>query len=134
MENSCGDGQILQEVVRRYIEDFIKNGMTKSKIEKGLSEDIYAIEYDKLQYEKCKKNLNTILNEYKLKKINWKNIENKDALLHIDYSKFDDVVGNPSYIKYKLLSLEDREYIREKFETCKKGKFDYCYAFIERVV
>lgn len=134
MENSCGDGHVLQEVVRRYIEDCLKNGRTKGEIEKGLSEDIYAIEYDNPQYKKCKKNLNNILKEYKLKKINWKNIKNEDALLNIDEDKFDYVVGNPPYIKYKSLSIEDREYIRNKFETCQKGKFDYCYAFIESSV
>lgn len=134
MENSCGDGHVLQEVVRRYIEDCRRNGISKEEIEKGLSEDIYAIEYDNPQYKKCKKNLDNILKEYKLKKINWKNIKNEDALLNVDEDKFDYVVGNPPYIKYKSLSIEDREYIRNKFETCKKGKFDYCYAFIESSV
>lgn len=134
MENSCGDGHVLQEIVRRYIEDCLKNGIAKGKIENGLSEDIYAIEYDNPQYKKCKKNLNNILKEYKLKKINWKNIKNEDALLNIDEDKFDYVVGNPPYIKYKSLSIEDRKYIRNKFETCQKGKFDYCYAFIESSV
>ena len=37
IENSCGDGSILKEVVKRYIEDSIKNGMSKPQIEKGLS-------------------------------------------------------------------------------------------------
>lgn len=131
MENSCGDGHILQEVVKRYIEDCLKNGIPKEKIEKGLSEDIYGIEYDNPQYKKCKNNLDNIIKEYKLNKINWKNIKNEDALIRLYNNKFDYVVGNPPYIKYKSLSEEDREYIREKFETCKKGKFDYCYAFIE---
>lgn len=131
MENSCGDGHILQEVVKRYIEDCLKNGISKEKIEKGLSQDIYGIEYDNLQYKKCKKNLDNIVKKYKLSKINWKNIQNKDALIKFYNKKFDYLVGNPPYIKYKSLSKEDREYIREEFETCKKGKFDYCYAFIE---
>ena len=127
MENSCGDGHILKEIVKRYIENCLKNGISKARIEKGLSNDIYGIEYDKLQYKKCLKNLDNIANEYQLRKINWKNIKNEDALLNLYEDKFDYVVGNPPYIKYKSLSLEDREYIREKFETCKKGKFDYCY-------
>lgn len=134
MENSCGDGHILQEVVKRYIEDCLRNEIPKEKIEKGLSEDIYGIEYDKLQYKKCKKNLDNLIKEYKLGKIKWKNIKNEDALIKLHNNKFDYVVGNPPYIKYKSLNVEDRKYIREKFETCKKGKFDYCYAFIESSV
>ena len=56
IENSCGDGSILKEVVRRYIEDCLKTGISKPEIEKGLSNDIYAIEYDEPQYKKCIKN------------------------------------------------------------------------------
>lgn len=131
IENSCGDGSILKEVVRRYIEDSLKKRRSKEKIELGLSNDIYAIEYDNTQYNKCKENLDRILEEYKLGKIDWKNIKNEDALINFYEKKFDYVVGNPPYIKYKSLSLKDREYIRNNFETCTKGKFDYCYAFIE---
>lgn len=131
MENSCGDGHILQEVVKRYIEDCFKNKISKEKIEIGLSNDIYAIEYDKPQYNRCKKNLDNIVKEYGLEKINWKHIKNIDALSNIYINKFDYVVGNPPYIKYKSLAIKDREYIRNSFETCQKGKFDYCYAFIE---
>ena len=43
-------------------------------------------------------------------------------------------MGNPPYIKYKSLSTKDRKYIKKHFNTCKNGKFDYCYAFIEASV
>ncbi len=131
IENSCGDGNILKEVVKRYIEDCLQNGISNKEISKGLEKDIYGIEYDVQQYKKCKKNLNQIVKEYKLEKVTWRNIINKDALLNLYIEKFDYVVGNPPYIKYKSLSLQDRKYIRNNFETCKNGKFDYCYAFIE---
>ena len=36
IENSCGDGNILKEVVKRYIDDCIQNGFTNSEISKGL--------------------------------------------------------------------------------------------------
>ena len=83
IENSCGDGSILKEVVKRYIENCLKKGISKSKIEKGLSEDIYAIEYDEPQYKKCIKNLDRIVKEYQLKKVMWKNIKNEDALSNL---------------------------------------------------
>ena len=134
MENSCGDGHILQEVVRRYIEDCLKNKFSTDKIRDGLNKDIYGIEYDQEQYHKCKKNLNIILGQYNIENIEWTNVIHDDALKSKNKQAFDFVVGNPPYIKYKSLSLEDREYIRENFETCKKGKFDYCYAFIENSI
>lgn len=134
MENSCGDGHILQEVVRRYIKDGLRNRIPKYKIRDGLNNDIYAIEYDFEQYKKCKKNLNRILKQYNISNIKWNNVIQSDTLKTLDTNKFDYVVGNPPYIKYKSLSLDDREYIRSKFRTCKKGKFDYCYAFIEKSI
>lgn len=32
---------------------------------------------------------------------------------------------------YHDLSTEHRIFLKENFETCKEGRFDYCYAFIE---
>ena len=134
MENSCGDGHVLQEVVKRYIQDCLKNKFSKNKIRDGLNNDIYAIEFDLEQYNKCKNNLNVILNQYNIENISWDNIINNDTLRSKDIQKFDFVVGNPPYIKYKSLSIKDRKYIRKNYETCKKGKFDYCYAFIEKSI
>lgn len=131
IENSCGNGQILKEVVKRYIEDSIKNNKKNKEIKSGLENHIYGIEYDPEKYNECIHNLDKIVKEYGLKNINWKNIKQKDTLTNIEKNKFDYVVGNPPYIKYKSLSIEDREYIKNKFSTCKNGKFDYCYAFIE---
>lgn len=134
MENSCGDGHVLQEVVRRYIEDGLNKKYSKEKIKNGLNDDIYAIEYDVKQWNKCKKNLNKILKQYNINNIEWSNIIHNDTLKTEDIQKYDFVVGNPPYIKYKSLSLKDRKYIRNNFETCKNGKFDYCYAFIEKSI
>lgn len=131
IENSCGNGQILKEVVRRYIEDSIRNNRTNKEIKKGLENNIYGIEYDIEKYKECINNLNNIVKEYNIKDIKWKNVNHTDALENIEDSKFDYIVGNPPYIKYKSLLIEDREYIKSKFSTCKNGKFDYCYAFIE---
>lgn len=132
IENSCGDGHILEEVVRRYIEDAITHKFSICEIKKGLLNDIHGIEYDSNQRKKCIKNLKKITEEYNIKDFNWdSNIKRKDTLRSIEEKTYDFVVGNPPYIKYKSLEEEDRNYVREKFETCKNGKFDYCYAFIE---
>lgn len=132
LENSCGDGHILTEVVRRYIEDSIKHKCSIREIRKGLLNDIHGIEFDANQRRKCIKNLEKITEEYNIKDFDWSlSIKRKDTLRSIEEEKFDFVVGNPPYIKYRSLVEEDRNYVRERFETCKNGKFDYCYAFIE---
>ena len=41
------------------------------------------------------------------------------------------MLGNPPYITYKDLENEEKTYIRANFSTCRKGKFDYYYAFVE---
>ena len=46
--------------------------------------------------------------------------------------RFDFIVGNPPYITYQELNNLDRIFLKNNFISCKKGKFDYCYAFIEK--
>ena len=89
IENSCGNGQILKEVVKRYIEDSIKNNKKNKEIKSGLENHIYGIEYDTEKYNECIHNLNKIVKEYGLKNINWKNIKQKDTLTNIEKKKFD---------------------------------------------
>lgn len=130
IENSCGDGQILIEIVDRYIKDCIKNNRKIIDIKNGLEQDIYGAELDSIHYEKCIQNLNAIAKKYKLVEVKW-NIIQRDILQEKMNIKFDYVVGNPPYIKYKLLDDETRKFVRSNFEVCSIGKFDYCYAFIE---
>lgn len=130
LENSCGDGKILCEAVKRYIEDCKKNGLDNNKISNGLETDFFAVEYDKSNFESCKQKLDVIISSYGLKKVNW-NIVNDDFLTIEMKQKFDFIVGNPPYVSYVDIDIRNREYIRKNFDTCKKGKFDYCYPFIE---
>lgn len=129
-ENSCGDGSILAEIVKRYIVDGFNNNLSLDKIKRGLEEDIWGAEIDKIHIGNCKSKLDTIANEYGLININW-NIFEGDFLRQNITDKFDFVIGNPPYITYKEIDVADRKYVREKFCCCTTGKFDYCYAFIE---
>ena len=131
LENSCGDGQILVEIVKRYIKDGISCGKNSIEIANGLSADIYGFEIDPIQYKKCINNLNSILVENKIPRVNWK-ICNDDFIRWITDDCFDFIVGNPPYITYSELEETERSFIRKQFKTCSKGKFDYCYAFIEK--
>lgn len=133
IEPSCGQGNILINVIERYIVDSINNNYTKEEIRKGLSQDIYAIEYDRKHYNKCIDNINKILSKYNIDQVKW-NIFCGDSLKINLKIKFDYVVGNPPYISYKMLDEQTRRYVRENFKTCKNGKFDYCYPFIEKGV
>lgn len=130
LENSCGEGNILIEVVKVYINDCKKKKISKTDIKKGLENDIEAFEIDLEKLEICKKNLNDLCEKYRIFDVNW-NIHNEDALKFSYIRKYDFIVGNPPYISYRDLEDANRQYVKENFVSCKKGKFDYCYAFIE---
>ena len=130
LENSCGDGQFLIEIVKRYIIDCMECKISNENIKLGLENDIYGIEIDQIQYQKCIENLNEIASAFNIYDVDWKIIHGDALITKFDF-KFDYVIGNPPYIKYKDLDNETREYLKSNFETCSKGKFDYYYAFIE---
>ena len=53
LENSCGDGNILSSIVRRYIQNCKKRNLPVDLIARGLETDIYGVEIDPEQYKKC---------------------------------------------------------------------------------
>lgn len=133
LENSCGDGNILIVVVQRYIDDCRSKGLSRTKIRNGLSRDIYGIEIDPEQYQKCLEKLNKIIEQNNILPVTW-NLYNDDYLKTkvLENIDFDYIVGNPPYITYSELKKNEQLYLKKTFESCKKGKFDYCYAFIEK--
>ncbi|ELC8370331.1 Eco57I restriction-modification methylase domain-containing protein [Clostridium perfringens] len=133
LENSCGEGNILLSIVERYILDSKLKGYSNDDIKNGLENDIYGVELIKETYDVCINNLNNLTNRYDLNNIDWK-IFNEDSLKYDFIINFDYVIGNPPYISYKNLDEEKREFLKTNFETCKLGKPDYCYAFIESAI
>lgn len=53
----------------------------------------------------------------------------QDSLLNSAH--YDIIVGNPPYIRTKNLDKDYLVFLRENFESCKKGNIDIYYAFIE---
>ena len=130
MENSCGDGHFLTEILNRYIKNCLYNNYSNDEIINGIENDIFAVEIDNIHYLECLNNLEKIRSSYNLKQIKW-NLFNEDSLRMQINIKFDYVIGNPPYITYSDLDISNRKYIKENFEGCKAGKPDYYYAFVE---
>ena len=130
LENSCGDGNILIEIVVRYIEEAMKLKYSNEEIKNGLENNIFGFEIDKKQFEKCIFNLNLVAKKNGIQDVKWK-IYNEDYLKNELSIPVDFRVGNPPYITYSDLSQDERKFVKETYETCRQGKFDYCYAFIE---
>lgn len=131
LENSCGQGNILVSVVKRYILDAKEQGLSYQAIVVGLQQDIIAFDTDEKQIEVCIRRLDDICAKEGIPKVRW-NISNQDFLKYdVKQINASYVIGNPPYITYHDIKEEDRKFLQEHFTVCKKGRFDYCYAFIE---
>ncbi len=130
IDNSCGDGNILVEIVKRYLNDAISRKLPLKKIQVGLENDIYGVEIDEIHQKKCIENLNSITKKYGLENVKWKIINGDFLKMNLNIH-FDYIIGNPPYIAYNNLDKKTRKFVREKYDSCKKGKIDYSYAFIE---
>lgn len=133
LENSCGNGSVLIEVVSRYIKDCFKNKYSITKVRQGLQADIWGFEIDKEKYNECIENLNKTAKLFEIDNVNW-NIIRADYLEYENLPKFSYIAGNPPYRNYRDLPINIRSYVKNTFNTCNKGKFDYCYAFIEKSI
>jgi hypothetical protein len=74
---------------------------------------IYALQYDEILDE-------TDFNLYQ-----------RDSLRYQWTEKYDNVVGNPPYVKFQDLSDENREYLVKHWKTIEKGTFNLYFAFFE---
>ena len=133
LENSCGCGSILREIVERYIQDCIKNNYTSIEIETGLQRDIHGIEKDRKLRERCISNLQQIAAGYGLSNVHW-DIKLRNALHATKLGRYHYIIGNPPYLAYPELDLETRRDLRANFESCKQGKPDYYFAFLETAI
>lgn len=131
IDNSCGDGAFLIEIVKRYCEVFIKKyGKNKSQLLKNhLEKYIHGIEIEKKEHQKCLARLNLYVKDFGLTDINW-DIICADTLSTTKYNgQMDYVVGNPPYVRVHNLA---ENYINvKKFQFCEKGMTDLYIVFFE---
>ena len=131
IDNSCGNGAFLCEIVKRYCQVSIKNNISNLQIENDLSNYIHGIEINKDNCIQCIKNLNTIAKSFNLnlQNISW-NILNEDALLVNEFNnKMDFVVANPPYVR--VHNLTDYKKIKQQFSFIKNGMLDLYLIFFE---
>ena len=131
LEYSFGSGNIIKQIVKQYIEDAFLQKIPIRSISEGLASDIYGLELDQQLFDQCICDLNEMVKNYGLPEVNW-SLMCADTLQWSTDFRFDFIIGNPPYISYHDIDETNREYIRQNFITCKKGKFDYCYAFLEK--
>ena len=123
LENSFGSGNILKNIVRRYIEDAFNNGISPGQISIGIEKDIYGVELDEILYSSCINELNEMIRKYGLPTVKW-SLYNGDALEWNNPVDFQFIIGNPPYIAYRFIDEDNRKKLKEKYSTCSKGKIE----------
>ena len=129
IDNSCGDGAFLTEIVRRYCAFFLTQKQDLSKLKHELETYIHGIELDAVECDKCILNLNKVVEEYGISKLKW-DITNADTLTVDRFNaKMDYVVGNPPYVR--VHNLEESYEIVKKFKFAEGGMTDLFIVFFE---
>ncbi len=126
LDPSCGCGAFLIGLV-----DYYRNTFNKS-VKSILKENVYGS--DILEYNISRAKL--LLTIYGL--MNNEKIEDSDFNLFVQDSlranwgySFNNIVGNPPYVKFQDLSDENRLYLIDNFKSVESGTFNLYFAFFE---
>lgn len=129
IDNSCGDGAFLKEIVRKYINTCIMHNLSKEQTVNELETYIHGIEIDEVLYGKTIDNLNKIADEYCLGKVNWDVICGDAMDIDKFNNKMDYVVGNPPYCN--VHDLGDRYDKVKTYKFANGGMTDLYLVFFE---
>jgi tRNA1(Val) A37 N6-methylase TrmN6 len=126
IDPSCGSGAFLIGIAEYYYKTYGKS------IKRIVKENIFGADILPYNIERAKLLLsiyalshNEILEEEDF------NLHIGDSLRHQWTEKYDNVVGNPPYVKFQDLSDENREYLTKHWQTIEKGTFNLYFAFFE---
>lgn len=124
IDNSCGDGAFLCEIVDRYCAQY-----KASDLPLHLQSYIHGIELDQTERDKCVANLNEVVAKYGVGNINW-DVICADALAVDKYNGIMDFVfGNPPYVR--VHHLESSYDAVKKFSFAQQGMTDLFIVFFE---
>lgn len=129
IDNSCGDGAFLIEIVRRYCKAASSTGLSSAEIARQLSVFIHGIEIDPLECEKCVSNVTQVAAQFDIHDVKW-DIRCNDAMLIHDYDgKMDFVLGNPPYVR--VHNAGDSLETIKTFSFAQNGMTDLYIVFYE---
>lgn len=124
IDNSCGDGAFLVEIVERYC---IERKGTPT-LQKELETYIHGIEIDKDCWQQCIERLNEVVKPFGIHNVQW-DIQCADALTITKYNgTMDYVVGNPPYVR--VHNLENYTQVKQ-YTFAGKGMIDLYLVFME---
>ena len=129
IDNSCGDGAFLCEVVKRYCNEMAKKGASADEIRSDLEAFVHGIDIDSSERSKCMTNLDRAVKDFGVENVAW-DILCADALcVHKYDGKMDFVLGNPPYVRVHNLGDSFSEVKNLRF--AQHGMTDLYIAFYE---
>ena len=129
IDNSCGDGAFLTEMVRRYCEAADRAGLSSDETAHQLSIFIHGIEIDPSECAKCISNVAKTASEFNICDVNW-DIHCNDAMTTHTYDgKMDFVLGNPPYVR--VHNAGDTLETIKTFSFAQNGMTDLYIVFYE---
>lgn len=128
IDNSCGDGAFLIEIVRRYCEESLKLKKDTETIKYELEFYIHGVELDEIECCKCINRLSELVEKYNIYFVDWDVICGNSLLLDKYNGKMDFVVGNPPYVR--IHNIEDISTVK-KYSFSQNGMTDLYIVFYE---
>ena len=104
IDNSCGDGQFVVQIVERYCNDFLKNSNNLVVLKEELETYIHAIEIDGEELNICIDRCNKLVKKFGLTNIKWDFVNGNTLNISKFNNMMDYVVGNPPYVRVHNLN------------------------------
>lgn len=130
IDNSCGDGAFLCEIVSRYINEFLKVNNNLQELQTEIFTYIHGIELDPVAFNNCLDNLKATCLSLGVVCDKF-DISNANTLsLNIFDGKMDFVIGNPPYVR--VHNLDDSYNAVKSFSFANGGMTDLYLVFFEK--
>ncbi len=130
IDNSCGDGAFLCEIVERYINDYLVFSDDKETLKTEIEKYIHGIELSDIESEKCKENMQSICSKYGIKDVKFDVVCADTLQVLPKYAcKMDYVLGNPPYVRVHNFGESYDEF--KDFEFGQGGMADLYLVFYE---
>lgn len=129
IDNSCGDGAFLQEIVKRYCSTFLEKHQNLNELKSDLETFVHGIELDADECRSCIQNLDKIVAEFGILAVQW-DIINADTLTFDKFNRgMDYVFGNPPYVR--VHNLEKSYDAVKQYKFAEGGMTDLFIVFFE---
>ena len=129
IDNSCGDGAFLCDIVDRYCKDYIAQNESILGLKDDLEKYIHGIEIETVAYNDCILNLDAVISKFGVQDVKW-NVLNCNALsVSVFNNMMDFVIGNPPYVRVHNLGF-NYEHVKS-FSFGKDGMTDIYLVFYE---